>query len=159
MRFLLCDPKRLPLHALLAVCGVAAASPGDVSKSVPSPCRYPSGLAWDGARLLVADWREAKIVQIDPANGNVVRDWPAPTLKPHGLTFGENKIWVSDDHTGTVQALNPATGIVERTFQAPEKQAVGLAFGDNILLILAKGQVYKVLPEDGTIVGYFAAPE
>jgi len=159
MRSGICDSLKLSSLALFLFCGLAAASPGDVSKSVPSPCKYPSGLAWDGARLLVADWREGKLLQIDPADGSVVRDWAAPTLKPYGLTFGENKIWVSDDHTGTVQAFNPTTGIVERTFQAPERQAVGLAFGDQLLFILAEGKVYKVLPEDGTIVGYFAAPE
>jgi len=137
----------------------ATAAPGDVAETIPSPARYPTGLAHDGSHLLVADWREAKIHRVDPSDGKVRRTWPAPTLKPHGLTFGEGFIWVSDDHTGTIQALNPDSGIVERTFNAPERQATGLAFGDGVLYVLAEGKIYKVLPEDGTIAGYFDAPE
>lgn len=148
----------LGLFSLLAG-GVALAAPGDVLSTVPSPAAYPSGLAYDGSHLIVADWREAKLFSVDPGTGEVVRTWPAPTLKPHGLTFGDGNIWVSDDHTGTVQALNPKTGVVERTFEAPEKQAFGLAFANETLYILAMGKIYRVLPEDGTILSYFDAPE
>jgi len=138
---------------------IVFAAPGDVVKSLPCSCDYPSGLAWDGDRLLLADWRAAKILRIDPGDGTVVREWDAPTLKPHGLTFGEGFIWVSDDHTGTIQAFDPERGVVERTFQAPADRATGLAFGKETLFVLAGDKVYEVLPEDGTILRYFAVPE
>ena len=36
----------------------AHAAPGDVTATVESPCKYPSGLASDGTHLYLADWRE-----------------------------------------------------------------------------------------------------
>ena len=140
-------------------CKPAAAAPGDVQESFAAPCKYPAGLAWDGVHFFVADWRTATIHQVDPGEGKVVRTFDAPTLKPHGLTFVQGKLLVCDDHTGGVYALNLDTGIVENTFQAPSKRARGLAYADGTLFILAGGRIYSVLPEDGTILNYFAAPD
>ena len=104
---------------------LAWAAPGDVAGSFDSPCKYPAGLACDGQHLFVADWREATIFQINPADGQVIRSWDAPTLKPHGLACGQGKLFVSDDHTGHVYVLNLDSGIVENTFEAPASSATG----------------------------------
>ena len=147
--------------ALVVAPAVVRAAPGDVKVSFESPCKYPSGLAADpdGQRLYVADWREATIYEIERAGGEVIRSFAAPTLKPHGLAAVGGSLWVSDDHTGHVYALNLDTGVVDNTIKAPEKKATGLAYAEGTLFILAEGKVYKVLPEDGTILGYFAAPD
>jgi len=147
----------LPL-ALLVLPASLQAAPGDVAASVDAPCKYPSGMACDGKHLLVADWREAKVYQVAPADGKVGRSWDAPTLKPHGLAYGEGKLFISDSHTGGVYVMNLDTAVVEDTFQAPASSATGLAYADGTLFILAKGKIYKVLPEDGTILGYFDVP-
>jgi transglutaminase-like putative cysteine protease/sugar lactone lactonase YvrE len=152
-------PSIVSLAVTLAMPLAAGAAPGDVNTSFDAPCKYPAGMATDGKHLFVADWREAKIFQVNPADGEVVRTLDAPTLKPAGLTCAEAKLWVCDDHTGGVFALNVETGVVENTFEAPEKRATGLAHDDGVLFILAKGKVYRVMPEDGTILGYFDAPE
>ncbi len=150
---------RLVLPAVLTVCaGPVWAAPGDLKASFEGPCKYPSGLASDGKHLFVADWREAKIFEISRADGNVTRTWDAPTLKPHGLTYAQGKLYISDDHTGGVYALNLDTGVVENTFRAPASSATGLAFADGKLFILARGKIYKVFPDDGTILGYFDVP-
>jgi len=137
----------------------ALAAPGDVARSLPAPTRYPAGLASDGEHLFLADWREARILEIDPADGRVVRTFAAPTLKPHGLTFAAGKLVVGDDHTGGVFFLDPATGVVENRFEAPEPRAAGLAFGDGVLFILTRSRIFRVLPEDGTILGDFPIPD
>jgi hypothetical protein len=116
-------------------------------------------LASDGKHLFVADWRDAKVYEVDPSDGKVTRSWDAPTLKPHGLTYAEGKLVVSDDHTGYVYMLNLETGVVENTFEAPASSASGLAYADGKLFILAKGKIYKVFPDDGTILGYFDVPD
>jgi len=134
------------------------AAPGDVKASFDAPCKYPTALASDGEHLFVADWRHAKIHEIAPADGMIARTWDAPTLKPHGLTYAQGKLYVCDDHTGGVYALNTESGVVENTFQAPASSAAGLAYADGTLFILAKGKIYKVLPDDGTILGYFEVP-
>lgn len=144
---------------LVAFAGEVRAGVGDVETTLDSPTKYPAGLASDGTSLFVADWREAKIYQLNRTDGAIARMLDAPTLKPHGLVYAQDKLWVSDDHTGGIFALNLDTGIVETTFQAPDTQAAGLAFADGVLFILTKDKIYKVLPEDGTILGYYDAPE
>ncbi len=135
------------------------AAPGDVRRSFDAPCKYPSGMASDGKSLFVADWRSAKIYEVSPADGKVTRSWDAPTLRPHGLTYARGKLFLCDDHSGGVYALNLQSGVVEDTFQAPDRKATGLAYDDGTLFILARDKIYKVLPDDGTILGYFPVPE
>ena len=139
----------------------AAAQPGTPADSLDSPSKYPAGLAWDGKRLHLADWREGLVYEIEPDKGTVTQKRTAPTLRPRGLTFGDGKLWVSDDHTGAVFAWNLESGIVETTFQAPGSKPAGLAWADGSLYILERssGTVYKVMPEDGTILSYFAVPD
>jgi sugar lactone lactonase YvrE len=144
--------------AIIVESSARAAGPGDVALTFESPCRYPSGIASDGDRLYVADWRDAKLFEIDPADGTVMRTFDAPTLNPHGLTFGNDRLWISDDHTGGIYALDLATGIAETIFQAPNRKATGLAFHDDVLFICAGGKIYRVTPDDGTILGYCDAP-
>ncbi|MFH0980039.1 MAG: transglutaminase domain-containing protein [Planctomycetota bacterium] len=136
-----------------------SAAPGDVKASFDAPCKYPVGLASDGQRLFVADWRAAMIYAVSASDGTVSQSWPAPTPKPHSLTFGAGRLYVCDDHTGSVYALNLDSGIVENTFQAPASSATGLAYADGALFILAKGSIYKVLPDDGTILASFPVPD
>ena len=149
----------IPLVVLVVSTGPVGADPGDVKASFDAPCKYPAGLASDGEHLFVADWRDAKVYEIRKSDGKVARSWDAPTLKPHGLTFAQGKLFVCDDHTGSVYALDLDSGIVENTFQAPASRATGLAHADGTLFILAKGKIYKVLPDDGTILGYFDVPD
>jgi sugar lactone lactonase YvrE len=146
--------------ALIGLAVPAVAAPGDVEATLDAPCKYPAGLATDGKLLYLADWREAKIYAIDPADGAVSKTWPAPTLKPHGLTFGGGRLYVSDDHSGRVYAMNLDSSVVENTFEGPGSQAVGLAYADDALFILEREsrKIYKVLPEDGTILKYFDVP-
>ena len=116
------------------------------------------GLASADGHLYLADWREAKIYELSPPDGTVTRTWDAPTLKPAGLTCAEGKLYVSDDHTGRIYTVNLDTGVVDNTFDAPSSSASGLAYADGILYILAKRKIYRVLPDDGTILGYYDVP-
>ena len=134
------------------------AAPGDVKTSFKAPGRYPSGLASDGKHLFVADWRDAQIFKLNPEDGSVLATLSAPTLKPHGLACSDGKLYISDDHTGGVYVLDIQSKVVERTFKAPHARASGLAYADGVLFILAGEKVYRVLPDDGTILGYFETP-
>ena len=136
-----------------------AASPGEVVTSFEAPCRYPAALATGkGHTLYVADWREARVFEIDRTNGKTSRHWSAPVLKPSGLAMAGETLFVCDDHTGAIQGMNLSTGVVETTFQAPHESAAGLAFAGDVLFVLTKEHVYRVLPDDGTILGYFDLP-
>ncbi len=136
---------------------IAVAAPGDVKESFDAPCKYPSGLATDGDAIFVADWRHAVIHELG-MDGKPVRSWYAPALNPSGLTIAGDMLVVSDDHTGRIFFTNPKTGVVESTFEAPAESATGLAFAGDTLFILAKGKIYRVMPDDGTILGYYDVP-
>jgi hypothetical protein len=158
--------KRTAFHSawftaatLMAATSAIHAAPGDVKTSFEAPCRYPSGLATDGQHFYIADWRDAVIYQIRSDDGGLIRSFAAPTLMPHGLTWVDGRLYVSDDHTGWVYALDPTSGVVENSFEAPESGATGLAWADGSLFILARGRIYQVLPEDGTILKSYPAPE
>ena len=148
------------IGALLTQIGVLFGAPGDVQQTLESPCKYPAGLAWDGKRLYLADWREAKIYVIDPRDGATLSILDAPTLKPHGLAWGLGRLFVGDDHTGNIFALDIDTGEVVNSFEAPGSRVKGLAFSGTTLFILEgrTQKIYRVLPEDGTILGYFESP-
>jgi transglutaminase-like putative cysteine protease/sugar lactone lactonase YvrE len=139
--------------------GISGAAPGDVAGKIASPTRYPAGLAAAAGRLYLADWRDARIFEIDPADGSVLRSWKAPTLKPYGLTFAGGRIVVCDDHTGGVFFVEPDSGVVANRFQAPESGAAGLAHHAGVLYILTRSRIYRVLPEDGTILGSYPIPD
>lgn len=137
------------------------AAPGDVEYSTEAPCGHPAGIACDGQRMFVADWRSGMIFQTDIKTCDTVESFPAPTLKPHGLALGGGKLWVCDDHTGWVYCVDPQTRIVENAFEAPGSRATGLAYADGFLYILERKsrKIYKVLPEDGTILANIPVPD
>jgi len=139
---------------------MAQAAPGDVQRELPAPCQYPAGLATDGRRLFVVDWRTAEIWQVAVADGRAERLLAAPTLRPYGLACAGDVLYVSDDHSGRVYALRATDGRVLSTFEAPGPQPVGLAATSDTLFLLEgrSGRIYKVLPEDGTILRDFPAP-
>lgn len=145
--------------AFLAAAAGLSAAPGDVKHSFAAPCKYPAGMATDGKHFFIADWREALIHECAPEDGKVRRTLDAPTLRPCGLAYADGRLYVCDDRTGWVFVLNLASGIVERSFEAPDKSATGLAFADGALFILAGGKIYKVLPDDGTILAFVPSPD
>jgi hypothetical protein len=134
------------------------AAPGEVLHAYDAPTDYPMGLASDGESLFVVDWRHATIHEINLDDGKKIRTFDAPVTHPHGLAFGGGLLWVGDDHNGQVCGLDPETGVVETLFSAPADEVTGLAWLDETLYILADAQVYRVLPDDGTILGYYDAP-
>lgn len=152
----------LLLFAALILSTPAAAAPGDVKASFPVPCRFPGGLASDGTYLYVLDWRDAKLLRINPADGALVQSWDAPTLKPYGLAHLNGRLYISDDRTGRIYAFNPESGLIESSFAGPGKRVLGLAAAEDNTLFLLEAEskkIYRVMPEDGTILGYFDLPE
>lgn len=153
------------LFLLLCLPMIAAvpltAAPGDLLRSLAAPCKYPAGLATDGAELFVLDWRQARIHHVSIKDGALRQSWDAPTLKPHGLALGNGLFFISDDQTGRIYAFNPKNNLVEYSFEAPGGRPTGLAFAKDALFILEtrSRQIYKVIPADGTILDFFPLPE
>lgn len=155
------------LTLLLCALGFGA-TPGDVVSSFPTPGGCPSGLAWDGKYLWLADWREAQLYKIDPESGEVIASLPAPCFKPQGLVWGRGRLFVSDVQTfvneyqaGVVYVLNPETGITEKSYTTPGRSPRDLGFDGQYLLLAddKEDKIYKLNPEDGTTITSYDAPD
>jgi streptogramin lyase len=158
--------------ALLActVCiGAAIAQPQDTSDSdewglvlrtLPSPTATPADLAWDGEALWVADWQEAELIRIDPADGRVLQRLAAPCYRPRGLTWAEGVLYVADDAEGRIFVFDPHTQRTLRAYPLPSRSALGLAWDGEALWVADDAQqtLQRLIPQDGTALTYFAAP-
>jgi hypothetical protein len=63
------------------------AMPGDVVKNISSPGPAPTGLAYDGLYLWLADRLTDSLYAIEPASGEVAKVLAAPGFVPLGLTW------------------------------------------------------------------------
>ena len=163
------DKNLLSIAAVTALfCTVSLAAPGDVVTSFPTPAGCPSGLAWDGQYLWLADWREASLYKIDPTSGKVLASIPAPCFKPQGLAWGHGRLFVSDCQTfvneyqaGVVYVLDPETETVETSYTTPGPSPRDVGFDGQYLLVVddKEDKVYKLNPDDGTTITSFDAPD
>jgi len=125
--------------------------------ALPAPTRCPSGLAWDGENLWLADWREAKIYEINSQSGQVRGIFPAPCLKPTGLAWVKGDLFVADGE-GMIYGFNPQSGEVKVRFPAPGSSPTGLGWDGRALILTDRKMVYMLNPLDGTTLDYFPAP-
>lgn len=152
----------------LGCAGNLGAIPGDVILSFPTPAGCPSGLAWDGQFLWLADWKEARLYKINPGSGEVVQSIPAPGFRPQGLAWGNGRLYVSDIQTfvneyqaGIVYVMDPQTGKVETSYTTPGPSPRDVGFDGRYLLLVddKEDRIYKLNPDDGTTIASFDAPE
>lgn len=134
--------------------------PGDVSLDIASPGCCPTGMAWDGKALWVADRKANRVYQIDPLTGAVLRELPTPGTQPAGIASDGTHLWIADSDRDALYRMDPATGIVDRALRLPVKAPRGLVHdGRNLVLGDAREDRILVLdPDDGTVIRGFAAP-
>jgi hypothetical protein len=151
----------LLLTSVLSLVAGSQAAPGDVKTSFDSPCRYPAGLASDGAFLYLVDWRQARLYCINPAEKATVWIRDLPTLRPRGVACADGAFFVSDDRTGLIELVDAHNGTVKGVFAAPGPEPAGLCWVDGALWVLERRtrKVYRLDPHDGTILGDLALPD
>ncbi|MCC6126421.1 MAG: transglutaminase [Pirellulales bacterium] len=144
--------------AMLSASSFGAA--GDILAKFPAPDRCPTGLAFDGKSLWLADRLTDLIYQIDPANGRVLSTLAAPAYQIEGLACQDDRLWALDVEEKQAFLLNPATGIVERTLPVPCAKPQGLAFDGRDLWIGdgEKRRLRRLSTEDGSEIGDFPLP-
>jgi len=106
----------------------ASATPGDVLRTLPTPGSCPTGLAYDGARLWLADRLTDTLYAVDPKDGRVVASLDAPGFIPLGLAWDGRALWVLDGEEKRIAQLDPATGTTLRSIEAPSPSPQGLAW-------------------------------
>jgi len=93
--------------------------PGDIILQFPSPGSSPSGLAWDGSHLWMADDGTDTVYKLDPSNGSVLASFKSPGSAPRGLAWDGTHLWQSDNTTRKLYKLEQAKGTVLSAVEAP----------------------------------------
>ena len=127
--------------------------------SLSSPS-FPTGLAWDGEYLWVAENVLDKIHKIDPSTGAVIYSFDAPGDEPSGLTWDGLYLWCADWNKDKIYQINSSTGAVIYSFDSPGSQPTGLAWDGQYLWNAdnAGGTIFKINSSVGAVVASFDSP-
>jgi transglutaminase-like putative cysteine protease/sugar lactone lactonase YvrE len=125
-----------------------------------TPHGCPTGLAWDGEKLWVADRRTDRIYALDPAGGEVLANMEAPGFWPIGLAHDGEQLWVADRESATGFRFDVNKGLVTRTLPLDLSRPEGLAWDGTHLWCVdgRKDRIVKLDAEDGTAIESFPAP-
>jgi transglutaminase-like putative cysteine protease len=147
------------LAGLLPAPSGRASSLGDVATAFPTG-DYPTGLAWDGTRLWLADRDRSRLYAIEPASGAVVDSLECPSFSPVGLAWGDGCIWVSGYYEPAIYKLEMKTRKVVDVISAPGELTTGLAWEDGYLWACnaTAREIAKLDPLDGTTIETIKAP-
>jgi len=146
------------LIALLAV--LSWGKVGDILKVINTPGPCPTGLAFDGQFLWLADDFTDKIYKIDPESGRVVSSFEAPGHHPEGLAWDGQFLWHIDSGERLVYKLDPGTGRALVVLESNSSSPRDLAWDGEYLWIadFRSDILIKVSPVDGMMVQTFASP-
>lgn len=145
--------------AILLACVNTASGTGDVARTFPAT-DYPTGLAWDGTHIWLADRDADWLYAIDPATGSTADSIRCPSFSPVGLAFGDGCLWVSGYYEDRIYKIDLAERKVVDVIGAPSSLIIGLAWQDGYLWgsdAQAK-EIVKFDPADGTPIRSFKAP-
>ena len=106
-----------------AFSGDEPVKPGEVILKFPAPGSSPSGLAWDGTHLWLADDGTDTIYQLDPTDGRVLSSFKSPGSSPRGLVWDGKNLWHADNATRQVHRLDRATGTALSALDEPATPA------------------------------------
>jgi streptogramin lyase len=106
-----------------ALSGDQTSKPGDILLKFPAPGSNPSGLAWDGTHLWLADDGTDTIFKLDPTDGRVLSSFKSPGSSPRGLVWDGNHLWQADNATRKLHQLDRATGAALSALDEPATPA------------------------------------
>lgn len=146
--------------ALLMGSASLHATPGDVSKKLDLPIHHPTGVAWDGRHLWVADRKADMFYKVDAANGSVVDSVASPGYFPSGLAWDGTLLWSTDPTDAKIYATDVASGKTVVTVDAPAAGPMGIAWEGQSLWICdnSEKKISKIDPSDGTTIISFRSP-
>jgi glutamine cyclotransferase len=95
---------------------------GAIVATIPAPGGgRDSGLAWAGGSLWVGQYRDQKIIEIDPDTGNIRRSIKVNRFVT-GVTWVEGELWHGywTGQSGGIARINPASGKTLATMEMPD---------------------------------------
>jgi len=143
------------------LCAIPAYSlPGDVVKKVVLPFHHPTGIAWDGKILWVADRLSDKFYKLDCSKGELLDSIPSPAYFPSGLAWDGKLLWSTDPAAKKIYATDPSKRLTVKTLDSPSPSPMGIATDGKYLWISDNrtDMIAKIDPEDGTTIVSFRAP-
>jgi len=154
---------RIIFTIILVLCisvSAFAAPIGTVLKAFPTPGTCPTGLAFDGSSLWLADLKTDLFYQIDPDDGSVIKEVAAPTFRPLGLCFDGEALWCIDGEEERLLKIDPETGLVTKNFESPVPKPTGLAWDGKYLWLASRGlkELHQLSTVDGTTIVSFPSP-
>ncbi len=138
----------------------ALARVGDILKTLQTPGPMPTGLAYDGQHLWLADSHTDKIYKLNPANGQVLSSFESPGFHPQGLAWDGTHLWHVDAVEKYLYRIDPATGIAVKVLESNAANPRDIAWdGKDIWMIDHKSDaVLRVSPVDGMMIQTFPSP-
>jgi transglutaminase-like putative cysteine protease/sugar lactone lactonase YvrE len=147
----------------------AVAHPGEVVRSFETPGQFPTGLAFDGKHIWLADRKAQLLFGIDPENGRVVAEIPSPAYWPTGLAWDGDHLWCSDvkgglplseNYDGLIYKISPENGDVLKVIQAPSGRPRDLAWDGKYLWCVddQADMIIQFSPDDGTTIKSLPSP-
>jgi len=150
----------LCLFLIVLIAGFCWGKVGDVLQVIKTPGPRPTGLAFDGRNLWLADEFTDKIYKIDPATGGVLLSFDSPGHHPEGLAFDGHFLWHIDSGEKLMYKLDPETGKALIILESNSPNPRDLAWDGEYLWIadFRSDTLLKVSTVDGMMVETLAAP-
>ncbi|TET22522.1 MAG: hypothetical protein E3J76_04710 [Candidatus Aminicenantes bacterium] len=142
------------------ICCFTWAKVGDILAVIKTPGPCPTGLAFDGKNLWVADNFTDKIYKINPETGKILKNFDSPGLHPEGLAWDGKYLWHIDSGERYLYRLDPETGKALMILESNSSHPRDLAWdGKHVWIIDHKRDILiKVSPVDGMMVQNFPSP-
>lgn len=133
---------------------------GDILSTFTTPGPCPTGLAFDGRFLWLADSYTDMIYKIDSKSGEVVKSFSSPGYHPEGLAWDGTFLWHVDEGEKSMYLLDPETGDALLTLESNSSNPRDLAWDGEYVWIAdhKKDLIIKVSPVDGMMVQNFPSP-
>jgi transglutaminase-like putative cysteine protease len=154
--------KKLSLGAclILVLAAFSWGKVGEVLKVIKTPGPCPTGLAFDGRALWLADDSTDKIYKIDPGSGRVLATLESPGHHPEGLACDGTSLWHIDSGEKLLYKIDPESGQAVSILESNSPDPRDLAWdGEYIWIVDHRSDVLlKVSTVDGMMVQTFPSP-
>jgi len=133
---------------------------GDILKTIPTPGPLPTGLAFDGTHLWLAEDHTDHIYCLDPHSGKVVAKFETPGYHPEGLAWDGTHLWHVDAGEKYLYQIDPKTGRSVKALESNSPFPRDLAWdGRHLWMVDHKSDaILKVSSVDGMMIQTFASP-
>lgn len=148
------------LIALFSASSKTTATIGDAVKTFPTPAQHPTGMAFDGKSIWLADAETCQFYRINPEDGSVIQTLKTPGYDPKGLAWDGELLWCVDAKEGWIYGINVNSGIAEVILESNTPDPGGLTFDGEFLWLVdnKEKQLLKINRIDGMMHENIPAP-